>query len=68
MKEITSIVISQSSLDSHGSVFLNNSQYTEKQCKKNQGTVITLSQVYNKGHSEHAIPNSSVFYNIELEN
>jgi len=47
----------------------NNSPYKEKQ-HKNQGTVINYSSpnVYNTGHSKHAIPNSSVFYNIELEN
>lgn len=58
---VTSVVISSSLVS-------RNSWYKGKQCK-NQGTVsITSPNVYNIGHSEHAIPNFSVFYNIELEN
>lgn len=46
-------------------LLLKNACHKEKH--KNQGTFSTLPQPITD-HSEHAIPNSSVFYNIELEN
>ena len=67
---ITSVIISQLSIVSHWSAFLKIIHHIKKKQHKNQGTVINYSSpnVYNTGHSKHAIPNSSVFYNIELEN